>query len=157
MGRFKITLCMNIFFNWQLFPISYSFISNGSWQQFNDIHNILSCLSVRQASAERQQESGVVSLTFCELSKIISRKYTMPEITFMGRISCWKLCTHVCQSMTLGTSTKLQLEIFMKSTIHKFGENTLKGLWNDSETTPWPPLHHVHTVSLVTLDHLSSA
>ena len=32
---------------------------------------------------------GVVSLTFRELSKIISRKYTTQEITFMIRISNW--------------------------------------------------------------------
>ena len=32
---------------------------------------------------------GVVSLTFHELSKIILRKYTMPEITFTVRISIW--------------------------------------------------------------------
>ena len=32
---------------------------------------------------------GVVSLTFCELSQIISWKYTMPEIIFMVRISSW--------------------------------------------------------------------
>ena len=30
---------------------------------------------------------GSVSQTFCEISKIISRKYTIPEITFMMRIS----------------------------------------------------------------------
>ena len=39
------------------------------------------------------QQLGVVSLTLRELSKIISRKYTMPEITFMVRISRWKHCT----------------------------------------------------------------
>ena len=33
---------------------------------------------------------GVVSLTFRELSKIISRKYTMPVIIFMVTISSWK-------------------------------------------------------------------
>ena len=33
---------------------------------------------------------GAVSLTFCELPKILSRKYTTPEITFMVRISIWK-------------------------------------------------------------------
>ena len=32
---------------------------------------------------------GVVSLTFRELSKIISRKYTIPKMTFMVRISSW--------------------------------------------------------------------
>ena len=32
---------------------------------------------------------GVVSLMFSELSKIISLKYTMPEITFIVRISSW--------------------------------------------------------------------
>ena len=34
-------------------------------------------------------DQKVVSLTFCELSKIISQKYTMPEITFLVRISSW--------------------------------------------------------------------
>ena len=34
---------------------------------------------------------GVVSLTFRELSKIISQKYATPEITFMIRISSWNL------------------------------------------------------------------
>ena len=61
---------------------------------------------------------GVVSLTFCELSKIISWKYTMSEITFMVRISSW--------NMALGTLTKFQLEILIRSTIsaiHKFWEN----------------------------------
>ena len=33
---------------------------------------------------------GVVSLTFPELSKIISRKYTMPKTTFMVGILSWK-------------------------------------------------------------------
>ena len=33
------------------------------------------------------QHQGVVSLTFRELSKIISRKYTISEITFMVRTS----------------------------------------------------------------------
>ena len=32
---------------------------------------------------------GVVSLTFRELLKIISRKYTIQEMTFMMRISSW--------------------------------------------------------------------
>ena len=32
---------------------------------------------------------GFVSLTFRELSKIVSRKYTMPEITFLVWISNW--------------------------------------------------------------------
>ena len=35
------------------------------------------------------RQLGVVSLMFCELSKIISQKYTMPEITYMVRISSW--------------------------------------------------------------------
>ena len=32
---------------------------------------------------------GTVPLTFRKLSNIISRKYIMPEITFMGRSSSW--------------------------------------------------------------------
>ena len=35
------------------------------------------------------QNQGVISLMFLELSKTIWRKYTMPEITFILRISSW--------------------------------------------------------------------
>ena len=74
---------------------------------------------------------GVVSLTFCELSKIISWKYTMSEITFMARISSW--------NMALGTLTKFQLEILIRSTIsaiHKFWMNILWSSQNVSEKQP---------------------
>ena len=37
----------------------------------------------------QHKEPGGVSLTFHDISKIISRKYTMPEITFTVRISSW--------------------------------------------------------------------
>ena len=63
----------------------------------------------------------VVSLTFCELSKIILRKCTMPEIT----------------SMTLHTHTKFQLEILIRSTIsaeHKFQENIFGEFVKSQET-----------------------
>ena len=80
---------------------------------------------------------GVVSLMFHELSKIISRKYTMPQITFTARISSWKFVSvwtgfgHTC--------TNFQLEILIRSTIsaiHKFRENILESSRNVSETTP---------------------
>ena len=67
---------------------------------------------------------GVVSLMFHELSKIISRKCTMPEMTFMVRISSWN-----CVRVPKAWSTN--------SAIHKFRENILESLWNISETTPW--------------------
>ena len=44
------------------------------------------------------------------------------------------------QSMALGTHTKFQLEILIRSTIsaiHKFRENILESSRNISETTPW--------------------
>ena len=49
-----------------------------------------------------------------------------------------KLCT-CAQSMALGTRTKFQLEILIRSTIsaiHKFQENILESSRNVSETTP---------------------
>ena len=42
----------------------------------------------RSPVASPHKDQGVVSLRFRELSKIMSRKYTMPEITFMVRILC---------------------------------------------------------------------
>ena len=50
-----------------------------------------------------------------------------------------KLCT-CAQSMALGTRTKCQLEILIRSTIsaiHNFRENILESSRNVSETTPW--------------------
>ena len=50
-----------------------------------------------------------------------------------------KLCT-CAQSMALGTRTKFQLEILIRSAIsaiHKFRENILESSRNVSETTPW--------------------
>ena len=58
---------------------------------------------------------GVVSLTFPELSKIISRKYTMTEITLMVRIASWK--------RGFEHTFKITLEILIRSAIsviHKF-------------------------------------
>ena len=55
-------------------------------------------LAVRRPPAYWIKAQGVVSLTFHELSKIISRKYTMPVITFMVIISSWDFVR-----MALGT------------------------------------------------------
>ena len=59
---------------------------------------------------------GVVSITFHELFKIISPKYTMPEITVMVIISNW-IFVCVPKAWHLGTHTKFQLEILIRSTI----------------------------------------
>ena len=83
---------------------------------------------------------GVISLTFRELSKIISRKYTMPVITFYGENFKLKLRT-CAQSIALGTRTKFQLEMLIGSAIsatHKFRGNILESSRNVSETIPWP-------------------
>ena len=80
----------------------------------------------------------VVSLTFCELSKIISQKYTMPVINIYGENFKLKFCA-CAQSMALGTRTKFQLEMLIGSAIsatHKFRENILESSRNVSETTP---------------------
>ena len=63
-----------------------------------------------------------------DISKIISRKYTVPEITFMMRVSSWKF-----------VRTQFQLEIIIRSTISaikKFRENILESSQNASETAP---------------------
>ena len=73
---------------------------------------------------------GAVSQTFRELSKIISRKYTMPEITFMMRISSWNL-VHVAKAWAhmQSFSLKFTQEVwFLQYT------NILLSLWNVSET-----------------------
>ena len=66
----------------------------------------------------------VVSITVSELSKIISRKYTMPEITFIVRMSSWNFVrfghTYIASSWNA----------------HKFRENILESSRNVSETPP---------------------
>ena len=68
-----------------------------------------------------------------------------------------KLCT-CAQSMALGTCTKFQLEILIRSTIsaiYKFRENILENSQNVSETPPWCHslrgslfhCHHSHIIS----------
>ena len=79
----------------------------------------------------QSQHQGVASLTFRELFKINSQKYTMPDITFALRIP----------SMDLGTRTKRQLEMRIWSTIsaiHTCRENILESSRDVSETTPLP-------------------
>ena len=81
---------------------------------------------------------GVVSLTFRELSKIILRKYTMPEITFALRISSWNfvrvpkawLWVQV-QSFSLQFSQKVR---FLQNTT--FERISWESSQNVSETTP---------------------
>ena len=63
----------------------------------------------------------------------------MPEITFVVGIFKLKLCM-CAQSMALGTRTKFQLEILIRSTIsaiYNFQENILESSQNISKTTPW--------------------
>ena len=87
---------------------------------------------------------GVVSLTFRELSEIISRKIYNARNNIYAEKFKLKLCT-CAQSMALGTRTKLQLEILIRSTIlviYKFWKNILESLRNVSETPPWLPTKH---------------
>ena len=83
---------------------------------------------------------GVVSLTFYELSKIISWKiHNARNHIYVENVKL-KICM-CAQSMALGTHTKFQLEILIISTIsaiHKSQEKILESLWNVSETPPRP-------------------
>ena len=89
---------------------------------------------VTPAISARQQ--GVVSLTLHELAKIISRKYTTPEITFMVRNSSWNfvcvpkawLWSHL-QSFSL----KLSSQVLFLRYIH-----FERIFWRARETTPRP-------------------
>ena len=82
------------------------------------------------------ERQGVVSLTFREFSKIISQKYTIPEITFSGDNFKLKLCTcawlwaHV-KSFSLKFSQEIR---FLQYT--NFKRIILESLQNVSETTP---------------------
>ena len=86
---------------------------------------------------------GAVSLTFCKLSKIISLEYTMPEITFIVRISSWNFAL-APKAWALGTHTKFQLEIIISSVsfaIHKFWENILE---NSKTLVKQPQAHWLY-------------
>ena len=79
--------------------------------------------------AQSSHETEFVSLIFRELSDIISRKYTIPQITFIMQIAIWNF---VCVQRTT-----FRLDIIISNTIsavHKFRENILENLWNVSET-----------------------
>ena len=89
---------------------------------------------------------GVVSQTYRKLSKVISRKYTMPDYNYDENFKL-KLCT-CAQSMASGTHTKFQLAILTRSTIcaiHNFQENVLE-CSRDSETPPSLCKVHPHPI-----------
>ena len=101
MGREVIFVALN------LLLIRYYDMKNAAayWNVFNQCELPLSTF----------KSMGSVSLTFRELSKMISRKYTMPEITFMVRNF---VLTH-----------NFQFEILISSTIsaiHSFWGNILE-------------------------------
>ena len=77
----------------------------------------------------------VVSLTFHVLSKIISRKYTIPETIFMVRISSWNFA---CVPKAWHTYTVSTWNSHKKydSAIHQFRENILESSRTGGETTP---------------------
>ena len=57
------------------------------WHAAVAVASIADSIALHVRIDMQTEGSGGVSLTFCDLSKIISRKYTMSEITFMMRIS----------------------------------------------------------------------
>ena len=73
---------LNFLDNFAFSTISPNWDCTGSWNL--STQKLRTCLSCTVANDLR-----VVSLMFCELFKRISRKYTMPEITFIVRISSW--------------------------------------------------------------------
>ena len=92
---------------------------------------------------------GTVSLTFRELPKIFSRKYTTPEITFMVRISIWKfvrvpkarLWAHV-QSFSLKFSSQV---LFVQYT------NFERIFWRARETLVKQPPGSFHTSFVIVI------
>ena len=87
---------------------------------------------------------GVVSLTFRELSKI-SRKHKMQSITFMLSISSWNI-ERVPQSMALGTRSKFQLEVLIRSAIlviYKFRETIFESTCAEYNTYPAPTIRDI--------------
>ena len=86
---------------------------------------------------------GVGVFRVCELSKMMSRKYTNTVYNARNHIYGenfeLKICT-CARSIAWGTRTKFQLEIPIKSTtsaIYKFRKSILESSRNVSDTFPW--------------------
>ena len=102
-------------------------IIKGMWKKKCQARQETISLSVPPTIQWTGPTDPVVPLTFCELSKIISRKYTKQEMTFMVRIST------CAQSMTFGTCTKFQLEIFIEVRFLQY-RNFERIFWRARET-----------------------
>ena len=83
---------------------------------------------------------GIVSLTFCRLSKIISPKFTMPDITFLLRISGWNF------ACVLKHGFELTYKIAAWNYHNKYdfcntqiSREYLESSQNVNETIPWRP------------------
>ena len=84
---------------------------------------------------------GCFTNVWCALQNNLAKLYNARNHIY-GENSKLKLCT-CAQSMALGTRTKFQLDIPIRSTIstiHKFRENILESSRNVSETTPRSPV-----------------
>ena len=81
---------------------------------------------------------GVVSLTFRELSEIISQKYTIPENTFILRISSWNFVrvpkAWLWAHLKIWAWNSHQKYDFCNT--HKSRENILENLQSVNETPP---------------------
>ena len=73
----------------RIFSLIELWTSGIAWQKI--VCDFKACVKFTEAGIVigTDGDLGVVSLTLRELSKIISRKYTMPKITFMLIISSW--------------------------------------------------------------------
>ena len=83
-----------------------------------------------------------VLLTFRELPKIFSRKYTTPDITFMVRISIWKL-VRVPKAHIQSFSLKFSSVLFVQYT--NFGERIF--WWAREALVKQPPVDTIHGVN----------
>ena len=87
---------------------------------------------------------GCFTNVWCALQNNLAKLYNARNHIY-GENFRLKLCT-CAQSMALGTRTKFQLDIPIRSTIstiHKFRENILESSRNVSETTPRSTLAQV--------------
>ena len=75
---------------------------------------------------------GVVSLTFRELSKLISRKYTTPEILFMIRILSWNF-VHVHKAWVWAHVQSFSLKFWSQALFLQY-TNFERIFWRARET-----------------------
>ena len=119
----------------------------------NSIHNLF---LIRKESVElvlRYHDDSEPGFFFTNVSRALQNNLAKIHNVgnpIFGENFKLKLCT-CAQSQTLGTRTKFQLKVLIRSTIfakHKFQGRIFESSRNVSETTPRNPFHWVYSITI---------